>query len=210
MLDMTSTIVWSHLKAKNRMFNCWKLPELGNELRTWRFMLSLMSSRDGMGSRYTVVLRYLRSQMLQGFESRDLGGQTVSNCRLMILSSKKWQRSNWFTPRAMYKGAPSCINIVVVSHSLAWRARITDCSNNEAYLSPVTVYVTLPVVWSKISADISVTTESSAYNFLQPDLLDPLIWNLPAIRCEDISSPWSTMIPSHLNKTLRNRRTWCA
>ena len=35
----------------------------------------------------------------------------------------------------MFGGAASCINIVVASRRLAWRARITDCSNNEAYHS---------------------------------------------------------------------------
>ena len=150
-----------------------------------------------------MALRYNHSQMSQRFKSRDLGNQVVGNCRMMILSSKKWGLSSWFTQRAMCGGTVSCINIVVVSHRLVWRARITDCSNNEACCSLVTVHVTSPVEWNKCTAAFSVTTDLSACKFLQLDLLHPPTWILPIIYCEDISSPWSSMIPSHVYVTLK-------
>ena len=127
--------------------------------------------------------------MLQGFKSRDLGNQVIRNCQLMILLSKKWWQSNSFMQGVMCIGTPSCMNIVVVPHHLAWRARITDCSNNEVSCSPVIVHLTLPIAWNKWTAAISVTTESSACNNLQLDLLDHPTWILPFIGCEGCLKP---------------------
>ena len=116
---------------------------------------------------------------------------------------EKWLQSCWLKQWAMCGGAPYCINIVVLSHHLAWKARIMDYFDNEVYSSSLMVHVTLLVVWNKCTADISVTTESSPCIFLHPDLLDAPTWILPAIGCEDISSSWSIMIPSHLYPTLK-------
>ena len=104
----------------------------------------------------------------------------------------------------MCGGAPSCINTVVVSHHLAWRAEIMDCYNNEAYHWPVMVHVTLPVVWNECTAAISVISESPAYNFLQLDLLDPMTYILAAIDWEDASIAWSTVIITSLSDLKEN------
>ena len=150
-------------------------------LTTWRSMLSLRSNRDVMGSRWTVALRYPHSQTLHRFKSGDLRAQVIGNCWLIILSSSKWRWISCFTQRAMCGGAPSCIKTVVLPYRLAWTAGIMDSSNNVAYRWPVRVHLTLPVVWKKFTAVISVTTESSASNFRQLDLLGPPTCILAAI-----------------------------
>ena len=104
---------------------------------------------------------------------------------------------------AMCGGASTCINTVVASHHLAWRAGIMDCCNNETYRWPVMVHVMLPVAWNKCIAAISVMTESSSCNLLDLDFLDPLTYIFAAICCEDISRPRSTEIPTHLYLTLQ-------
>ena len=133
-------------------------------------------------------LRYPQSQKSQGFKSGDLGSQAVGNCRLIILLSPKWWWSSCFMQRAICGGAPSCIKNVVLLHCLALRTRITDSFNNEAYRWLVMVHLSLLIVWNKCTTAISVTTESSACNFLQFDLLGLPICILAAIACKDTAS----------------------
>ena len=202
-----STIVCYHLKHKTACSTVESSMNWGM-LCTWHSILPLRLNRDAMGSQYTMALRYPHNQMSQRFKLRDLGDQDVGNCLLMILSLNKWWWSRWFTQWAMCGEAASCINIVVVSHGHIWRTRIMDCSNNEVYRSQVKLHVTLPVA-CKCTATISVTTESSACNFLQLDLQDSPTLILPVIGCEDISNLWSTMILLHRYPTLKCR-TSCA
>ena len=90
-----------------------------------------------------------------------------------------------------------------VSYRLAWTPGIIDSFNNEVLRWPVTVHLTLPILWNKCTATISVTIESSACNFLQLDLLDPLTCILAAIGFEDTRRPRFTVIPSHFYPTLK-------
>ena len=151
----------------------------------------------------TIVCYHSHSQKSQGFTSGDLEGQAEGNFWLIILSALKWRRSKCFTQRAMCGGETSCINIVVVSHRLAWRVRIMDCCNNEAFRWLEKVHITLSVVWNECTAAISVTTESPACNFLQLDLLDPPTCIPAAIGYEATTRPWSIVIPSHLYPNLK-------
>ena len=150
-----------------------------------------------------MALMYLHRQKSQGFKSKDLGGLAVGNCRLMILMSRKWRQSSCFKQRAMCGGASSCINTIVVSHHLAWRARITDSFNKEEYRWLVMVYLSLPVVWNKCAAAISLTTKSSAGNFLQLGLLNPSTWILATFGCGVTSRLLSTVIESLLYPILK-------
>ena len=67
----------------------------------------------------------------------------------------------------------------------------------------VTVHVIFSVWLNKFTVAISVTTESSAWNFLEHDFLDPPISILPATACENISSQLLVMIPSNLYSSVK-------
>ena len=119
------------------------------------------------------------------------------------VSSTKWGRSNCFKQWAMWEGTLYYVSTTVESYRLVWRAKIMHYDNNEAYRWPLMVHVALPVVWNECTAPILVMRELPAWNFLQLHLLEPLTCILAAIRCEDISKSWSTVIPSHLYPTLK-------
>ena len=70
---------------------------------------------------------------------------------------------------------------VVLSHRLAWRAEITDYSNNEEYRWPVTVHVTLSVVWNKCTIAISVFSVLSDNGPLKSNTAFPAILLIPLI-----------------------------
>ena len=149
-------------------------------LRKWCSLLSLRSNRVWWDHDKS-CLKVSPQQKFSRIQVGDLGDQVKGNCWLMILSSSKWRRIICFTQRTMSGEALFCINTVVTSYCTTWRIEITACCNNEAYLWPMTVHVTLSVAWNKCITTISVTTESSARKFLPLDLLDPLTCILTTI-----------------------------
>ena len=174
-----------------------KQHELGNVTHMGIFAFYFRSDTDVMD------LRCPQSQISQVFKSGDVGSQAVKKCWLIILSSPKWRRSSCFTQQAICGGGPSCIKTVVLSIRLALRFGITDFFNNETHRWLAMVRVTLPVVWNKCITAISVTTESSACNFLQLDLQDPPSCIIADVGCIDASKPCTTVIPSQFYPTLK-------
>ena len=99
----------------------------------WRVMLSLNSRTVCMFPLLTFSFRNSHNQKLQAFKSLKWGSHTVGKPFEITPLSPKWARRSAVTCRAMWGGAPPCINTVVSKQcddiNRKWRTVERDCNN---------------------------------------------------------------------------------